>query len=76
MQPPGWRPEWHVSVRVAKNKKLVGFIAGMPCDIRVYNKWVFFLIFLSLVGSIQLVYNFFTSSSSNGSFVPLFRLFT
>ncbi|CDS39669.1 glycylpeptide N tetradecanoyltransferase [Echinococcus multilocularis] len=38
MQPPGWRPEWHVSVRVAKNKKLVGFIAGMPCDIRVYNK--------------------------------------
>ena len=38
MQPPGWRPEWHVSVRVSKNNKLVGFIAGMPCDIRVYNK--------------------------------------
>ncbi|KAL5110575.1 Glycylpeptide N-tetradecanoyltransferase 2 [Taenia crassiceps] len=38
MQPPGWRPEWHVSVRVAKNKKLVGFIAGMPCDIRIYDK--------------------------------------
>ncbi|VDD75155.1 unnamed protein product [Mesocestoides corti] len=37
MQPPGWRPEWHVSVRVEKNKKLVGFIAGMPCDIRVHN---------------------------------------
>nr|CDS28886.1 glycylpeptide N tetradecanoyltransferase [Hymenolepis microstoma] len=38
MQPPGWRPEWHVSVRVSKNRKLVGFIAGMPCDVRVYGK--------------------------------------
>ncbi|KAM7537791.1 hypothetical protein Aperf_G00000059545 [Anoplocephala perfoliata] len=38
MQPPGWRPEWHVSVRVSKNKKLVGFIAGMPCDARIFDK--------------------------------------
>ncbi|VDK74789.1 unnamed protein product, partial [Dibothriocephalus latus] len=37
IQPPGWRPEWHVSVRVEKNSKLVGFIAGMPSDMDVHG---------------------------------------
>ncbi|KAL7065024.1 hypothetical protein AAHC03_04726 [Spirometra sp. Aus1] len=37
IQPPGWRPEWHVSVRVEKNSKLVGFIAGMPSEMDVYG---------------------------------------
>lgn len=28
LQPPGYKPEWHVGVRVKANQKLVGFITG------------------------------------------------
>lgn len=38
LQPPGWRAEWHVGVRVAKSKKLVGFISAIPGQLRVYDK--------------------------------------
>lgn len=38
LQPPGWRPDWHVGVRVSKSKKLVGFISAIPGTIRVYDK--------------------------------------
>ncbi|KIP09479.1 hypothetical protein PHLGIDRAFT_67433 [Phlebiopsis gigantea 11061_1 CR5-6] len=33
--PPGYYKEWHVAVRVASNKKLVAFIAGLPITLRV-----------------------------------------
>lgn len=38
LQPPGWRAEWHVGVRVSKSKKLVGFISAIPGQVRVYDK--------------------------------------
>jgi glycylpeptide N-tetradecanoyltransferase len=40
LQPPGWKPEWHLGVRVVKTKKLVGFIAGTPADMRVYGNQI------------------------------------
>ena len=36
--PPGWKMKWHCGLRVASNKKLVGFISGVPATIRVYNQ--------------------------------------
>ena len=30
LQPPGYKPEWHIGVRVKGNNKLVGFITGSP----------------------------------------------
>jgi glycylpeptide N-tetradecanoyltransferase len=38
LQPPGSLKEWHVGVRVAKSKKLFGFISAVPANIRVYDK--------------------------------------
>eukprot|EP01137_Pigoraptor_chileana_P020715 Opistho-2@83453 len=35
LQPPGWKPIWHCGVRVSTNKKLVGFISGVPANLRV-----------------------------------------
>ena len=35
---PGYRPDWHVGVRVSANRKLVGFITGIPVHIHVYDK--------------------------------------
>ncbi|KAK7467241.1 glycylpeptide N-tetradecanoyltransferase [Stygiomarasmius scandens] len=35
LKPPGYHKEWHVGVRVKANKKLVGFIAGVPILLRV-----------------------------------------
>ncbi|KAH7871732.1 N-myristoyl transferase [Lentinula edodes] len=35
LQVPGYRKEWHVGVRVKSNKKLVGFISGVPMLLRV-----------------------------------------
>ena len=35
LQPPGFRPEWLVGVRVAGGGKLVAFITGVPATIRV-----------------------------------------
>lgn len=38
LQPPGWRMDWHVGVRVSKSNKLVGFISAIPGQIRVYGR--------------------------------------
>jgi len=38
--PPGWKRPWHCCVRVATNKKLVGFISAIPARVRVYTKEV------------------------------------
>lgn len=38
LQPPGWLKNWHVGVRVTKNKKLVGFISAVPAFMKVYDK--------------------------------------
>ncbi|KAF8610698.1 N-myristoyl transferase [Ceratobasidium sp. AG-I] len=35
LQPPGYHKEWLIGVRVASNKKLVAFIAGVPLKLRV-----------------------------------------
>ena len=40
LKPPGWKIQWHCGVRVASNKKLVGFISAIPAHIRVYDQWV------------------------------------
>lgn len=32
---PGYKTEWHLGVRVANTKKLVGFITAVPSDIRI-----------------------------------------
>ena len=38
LKPPGWKMPWHCGVRVASNKKLVGFISAIPAHIKVYDK--------------------------------------
>jgi glycylpeptide N-tetradecanoyltransferase len=35
LNPPGFFKEWIVGVRVAKNKRLVGFITGVPVHLTV-----------------------------------------
>lgn len=40
LKPPGWKMSWHCGVRVASNKKLVGFISAIPAHIKVYDKTV------------------------------------
>ncbi|PAA86339.1 hypothetical protein BOX15_Mlig014540g2 [Macrostomum lignano] len=40
LQPPGWRSDWHVGVRVRSNRKLVGFISAIPAGIRVRDRRV------------------------------------
>ncbi|GLD62945.1 glycylpeptide N-tetradecanoyltransferase 2-like isoform X1 [Lates japonicus] len=37
LQPPNWLAQWHCGVRVDTNKKLVGFIAAVPADVRAYE---------------------------------------
>ncbi|KAM4624552.1 glycylpeptide N-tetradecanoyltransferase 1-like [Polymixia lowei] len=37
LQPPGWLAQWHCGVRVTANKKLVGFVAAVPANVRVYD---------------------------------------
>nr|XP_040032348.1 glycylpeptide N-tetradecanoyltransferase 1-like isoform X1 [Gasterosteus aculeatus aculeatus] len=37
LQPPNWLPQWNCGVRVHSNNKLVGFIAALPADVRVYE---------------------------------------
>ena len=34
LKPPGYLKEWHTGVRVTKSNKLVGFISGVPANIR------------------------------------------
>lgn len=38
LQPPGWRQEWHVGVRVAKSGLMVGFISAIPGHVWIYDK--------------------------------------
>lgn len=38
LQPPGWKHEWHVGVRVVKSGRLVGFISAIPSKLRTYDK--------------------------------------
>jgi glycylpeptide N-tetradecanoyltransferase len=40
LKPPGFRREWHLGVRVSKNKKLVGFISAIPAVIKVEDKFI------------------------------------
>ena len=40
LQPPGFKPEWHLGVRVASNRKLVGFITAVPASIRAKHNTV------------------------------------
>lgn len=35
LKAPGWQKQWHLGVRVAKTKTLVGFISGLPATIEV-----------------------------------------
>ena len=35
LRPPEFQPNWHVGVRTASSKKLVGFISGVPATIQV-----------------------------------------
>eukprot|EP00941_MAST-03F_sp_MAST-3F-sp1_P002902 g2902.t1 len=35
LQPPGFVQDWHVGVRQTNNKKLRGFITGVPANVRV-----------------------------------------
>ncbi|XP_033466892.2 glycylpeptide N-tetradecanoyltransferase 2-like [Epinephelus lanceolatus] len=37
LQPPNWLAQWHCGVRVDTNNKLVGFIAALPADVRIYE---------------------------------------
>lgn len=38
LQPPNWRKEWHVGVRVAKSGRLIAFISAIPAEIKVFDK--------------------------------------
>ncbi|CAH8834368.1 unnamed protein product [Trichobilharzia szidati] len=38
LKSPGWHKDWHVGLRVTKSKKLVGFIAAIPCHLQIYDK--------------------------------------
>ncbi len=38
LKPPGYLKQWHVGVRLTSNKQLMGFIAAIPCDVRVHSK--------------------------------------
>ena len=40
--PPGFHKDWHVAVRVASSKKLVGFVAAVPIHVRVRDKYASF----------------------------------
>ncbi|XP_065838154.1 glycylpeptide N-tetradecanoyltransferase 2-like [Oscarella lobularis] len=37
LKPPGWKLNWHCGVRAKKNKKLLGFISGVPARIKIYD---------------------------------------
>ncbi|KAI4860000.1 peptide N-myristoyl transferase [Hypoxylon rubiginosum] len=38
MMPPGWKKEWHRGVRATQSRKLVGFIAAIPVELRIRDK--------------------------------------
>ncbi|KAI0018547.1 peptide N-myristoyl transferase [Xylariomycetidae sp. FL0641] len=38
MMPPGWKKEWYRGVRATQSRKLVGFIAAIPVELRIRDK--------------------------------------
>jgi glycylpeptide N-tetradecanoyltransferase len=40
MQPPGYKQEWHVGVRVKASHKLVAFISAIPAQVVANGKQV------------------------------------
>lgn len=40
LKPPGWTRDYHVAVRAAESKKLVGFISGVPANMKVFDKTI------------------------------------
>ncbi|KAI8074080.1 type-i n-myristoyltransferase [Gongronella butleri] len=38
LQPPGWRKDWLVGVRVTSTRRLVAFISAIPVHLRTYDK--------------------------------------
>lgn len=38
LQPPGWKQDWHVGVRVVKSGRLVGFISAIPSHLKSYDR--------------------------------------
>ena len=38
LQPPGWKREWHIGVRVVKSGRLVGFISAIPSTLRAHDE--------------------------------------
>ncbi|CAE8596740.1 unnamed protein product [Polarella glacialis] len=40
LKPPGYLRNWHLGVRVTANKKLVGFITGIPANMQVYENLI------------------------------------
>lgn len=36
---PGYSPDWHIGVRVAKTGKLIAFISGIKIDVRVRSRY-------------------------------------
>lgn len=49
LQPPGWRRDWHCGVRVIKSGRLVGFISAIPATLNIYNKYISFLLLISVL---------------------------
>jgi len=47
LKPPGYVKDWHVGIRVQQSRKLVGFIAGIPVDLRIRTVSVLFILSLS-----------------------------
>lgn len=39
LQPPGYHKDWHLGVRVESSGKLVGFISGIPAQIRLRKQY-------------------------------------
>lgn len=35
--PPGWKPSWHIGVRVKSSKKLVAFITAIPATVKIHK---------------------------------------
>lgn len=38
LHPPGWKPQWHLGIRLASDNSLIGFISATPISILVDKK--------------------------------------
>jgi glycylpeptide N-tetradecanoyltransferase len=41
LTPPGWQKEWHLGIRVIKNKKMVAFISGVPAELVIHEEYFY-----------------------------------